>query len=174
MSEPIVVGVGGNVGTTAELIARFRQARIMLAEAVCEPPDLARGRLYRTAPIGPEQPAFLNTALVLRTPAVQPREILSIVHAIERALGRDREREARWGPRTLDLDVLVWGDRVIQLHGPEGRLEVPHPRLTSRAFALAPMVDVVGSAFMIPGAGRAGELLSRVVDQPFEVIAEHW
>ena len=66
--------------------------------------------LYRTAPIGPAQPPFLNTAVRVRWPTRRPAELIATVLEIERMLGRDRRGEARWGPRTIDLDVLVWGD----------------------------------------------------------------
>ena len=84
------------------------------------------------------------------------------IRALERAHGRVRDE--RWGPRTLDLDVLVWGHRVLH-----GELEVPHPRLAQRRFALAPLADLVGEAFEVPGHGRVGDLVRAVADQDVTV-----
>jgi len=164
--EPLVIGLGGNVGDEAAICARFVRAR----EALAELGDVRAAPLYRTAPIGPAQPAYLNTAVRLRIADVQPAELSAIILEIEALLGRDRRGEARWGPRPIDLDVLVWGARVIRT--PE--LEVPHPRLHERRFALAPLVDLLGANFAIPGVGAAGAALARVADQAIELVAERW
>jgi 2-amino-4-hydroxy-6-hydroxymethyldihydropteridine diphosphokinase len=164
--DPVVIGFGGNVGTQDEILERFRRAR----EALAVLGDVASAPLYRSAPIGPAQAAFLNTAVRVRISDIQPDELLSTVLEIERLLGRDRRREARWGPRTIDLDVLVWGARTIRT--PE--LDVPHPRLFERRFALAPVVELLGAGAVIPGRGTAGELLEAVADQVVEQIAERW
>lgn len=126
--------------------------------------------LYRTAPIGPAQPAFLNSAVALAPEDMTPPELIAAVLEIERLCGRDRRGEARWGPRAIDLDVLVWGDRVLR--APE--LEVPHPRLAERRFALAPLAALVGEGFEVPGAGQVAALLARVGAQGVEEIAERW
>jgi 2-amino-4-hydroxy-6-hydroxymethyldihydropteridine diphosphokinase len=152
----IVIGLGGNVGTHEQIVERFRTARDALAQ-------LGRVRsapLYRTAPIGPAQAAFLNTAVALDAPDMQPAELLAILHEIEAQLGRRRAHEARWGPRTLDLDVLEWDGRRIDT--PE--LRVPHPRLHERRFALEPLVALVGGE----------ERLEPVRAQDVELIATTW
>jgi 2-amino-4-hydroxy-6-hydroxymethyldihydropteridine diphosphokinase len=161
----IVVGLGGNVGGEAELIERFAAAR----EAIAALGDVRSARLYRSAPIGPAQAAFLNTAVGL-VADVLPDALIVTLLELERLLGRDRRGEARWGPRRIDLDVLVWDDRTIATPA----LEVPHPRLAERRFALAPLVDLVGEAYAVPGHGAAGALLARVRDQACEAIAERW
>jgi len=127
-------------------------------------------RLYRSAPMGPAQPWFLNTAVRFAAADAQPAELLATLLEIERLLGRRRDAEVRWGPRPLDLDVLVWGARILRT--PE--LEVPHPRLAERKFALLPLVDLAGDDFAIPGLGRAGELLHRVADPRCDVVADTW
>lgn len=162
----IVIGLGGNVGGDAAVRSRFIRAR----EALSLLGSLRSAALYRTAPIGPAQPAFLNSAVSLVVPDLVPDELVAIVLEIERLQGRDRAREERWGPRTLDLDVLVWDARVIR--SPD--LDVPHPRLGERRFALAPLVDVLGEDFEIPGLGRAGAALARVRDQAVEQVSETW
>jgi 2-amino-4-hydroxy-6-hydroxymethyldihydropteridine diphosphokinase len=82
------------------------------------------------------------------------RALLARLHEIERERGRDRAAEGRWGPRTLDLDLLVYGEAVIQEPG----LTVPHPRLHERRFVLEPLA-AVAPEMMVPGRGRVGELL---------------
>lgn len=170
MIEPVLFGVGGNVGTDAELIARFRRARELLAQ-LSEQQGLAGVRsapLYRTAPIGPAQPPFLNTALLVPLD-VGPEELLEHALELERRLGRTRDGE-RFGPRLIDLDILVWSARVVDL--PE--LVVPHPRLAERRFALEPLVALLDEDFEIPGRGPAGALLARVRDQQVELVTSAW
>jgi 2-amino-4-hydroxy-6-hydroxymethyldihydropteridine diphosphokinase len=100
---------------------------------------------------------------------VTPAELIATLLEIERLLGRDRDREARWGPRRIDLDILLWGARVIRT--PE--LEVPHPRLAERRFALAPVADLLPDV-EIPDRGPIGPLLAAVRDQPIEYLASTW
>ena len=162
----MVIGLGGNVGGEAALRARFEQARAALGALGA----LRSAPLYRSAPIGPAQSAFLNTAVVLGYGDGQPAELIATLLEIERTLGRAREREVRWGPRAIDLDVLVWGDRIVAT--PE--LSVPHARLAERKFALAPLVALLGEDFVVPGLGPAGALLRGVADQDCEEIAATW
>ena len=166
MTEPVVIGLGGNVGGDDAIVARFGHARAALGQlgAVRAAP------LYRSEPIGPAQPAFLNTAVRVAPGDARPAELIAILLELERLLGRAREREVRWGPRPIDLDVLVWGARIV--HTPE--LSVPHPRLAERKFALAPLVALLGEDFAVPGLGPAGALLARVADQGCDEIAASW
>ena len=171
----IAIGLGGNVGTHDEIVERFHHAR----EAIAQLGPVRSASLYRTAPIVLDSPAsagslhlrpskdfFLNSAVAVRAPDMRPRELIETLLEIERLLGRDRDREARWGPRTIDLDVLVWDDRVIRT--PE--LEVPHPRLVERRFALAPLAEL-DEDLVIPGHGPIGPLLARVRDQDVEQLS---
>jgi 2-amino-4-hydroxy-6-hydroxymethyldihydropteridine diphosphokinase len=166
MSEPVVIGLGGNVGRDAAIVERFGHVRAALGAlgAVRSAP------LYRSDPIGPAQPAFLNTAVCVAPGDAQPAELIATLLELERMLGRARETEARWGPRPIDLDVLVWGARIVRT--PE--LEVPHPRLAERKFALAPLVALLGDEFAVPGLGPVGALLARVADQRCDEIAASW
>lgn len=163
--ESIVIGVGGNIGTPDEIVDRFRAAR----EALEALGDVTSAPLYRTAPVGPSQASFLNTALCAHLPDVIPRELIATLLEIELLLGRDRTSEERWGPRRIDLDILLWGSRVIREEG----LEVPHPRLHDRRFALAPLADLLPDA-EIPGRGPVAALLERVRDQPIEHLSSTW
>jgi len=165
-AEPIVIGLGGNLGSEAEIRERFDRARAALT--VIGP--LRSARLYRSAPIGPDQPAYLNTAVRLAAADAQPGELIATLLEIERLLGRRRTGEARWCPRMIDLDVLVWGTRVIRTE----QLDVPHPRLAERRFALLPLIDLLGEDFVIVGHGAAGELARRVGDQRCDEIAATW
>ena len=169
MSEPLVIGLGGNVGTAGEIVERFDRARAALA-ALATGGALRSAPLYRSAPLGPTQPEFLNTAVRVALADARPGELIAILQGLERQLGRTRLAEARWGPRRIDLDVLVWGARMIRT--PE--LDVPHPRLAERKFALAPLVALVGDEFAVPGLAAAGALLARVAAQDCEEVAATW
>jgi len=165
--DSVAIGLGGNIGTEAAIRARFVRAR----EAFAQLGDVKSAALYRSAPIGPEQPAFLNTAIRVRWPDLTAPELLQTVRELERLLGRDRRGEAKWGPRTIDLDVLVWGTRVIRT--PE--LEVPHPRLAERRFALAPLIDLVGEETILPGThDTLGTLVQRTSTQDLELLQSSW
>ena len=138
------VGVGANLGD--------REATIR--EALAALPDVvAVSELRETEPVGVvDQPAFLNGAIALETD-LSPRELLDALLEIERGLGR--ERHERWGPRTIDLDLLLYGGELIDEPG----LTVPHPRLHERRFALEPLLDL-DPELSIPGRGRVSELLA--------------
>jgi 2-amino-4-hydroxy-6-hydroxymethyldihydropteridine diphosphokinase len=162
--DSVVVGFGGNIGDDAAIVERFRRAR----EAFAVIGGVRSAPLYRSAPIGPAQPAFLNTAVAWQFDG-GPVELISTVLEIERLLGRDRVGEARWGPRLIDLDVLVWGARVIRT--PD--LDVPHPRLVERRFALLPLIDLVGGDVVVAGQPLAAHA-RRASTQVVEMISETW
>jgi 2-amino-4-hydroxy-6-hydroxymethyldihydropteridine diphosphokinase len=131
-----VLGLGGNIGDTqslmAEAIAHLAAHPSISVEAV--------SALYRTPPWGKlDQPPFLNAALRIET-TLAPETLLAAVLDVERKLGR--ERRERWGPRTIDIDILLYGNSAVDVPG----LSIPHPRLADRAFALAPLVDVMPEA----------------------------
>jgi len=158
----VVIGLGGNVGDVAE---KFRRAR----EALAQLGSVRSAPLYRTAPIGPAQPPYLNSAVRVRWEVVTPGELIATVLEIERMLGRDRRGEPRWGPRTIDLDVLLWGERSVRT--PE--LEVPHPRLHERRFALRPVIELLGEDFVLRGEPLAAHE-ARVIDQELEELSASW
>lgn len=165
--DTVVVGLGGNVGGEPAIVQRFVRAR----EALAELGEVRSARLYRTAAIGPVQAPFLNTAVRVRWRDAIASEVISTVLEIERLLGRDRRDTPRWGPRVIDLDVLVWSTRVIRT--PE--LEIPHPRLAERRFALMPVVDLFGEDVVLPGSNATlGALLRRVSTQAVEELQSVW
>jgi 2-amino-4-hydroxy-6-hydroxymethyldihydropteridine diphosphokinase len=127
---PLILGLGANLGDTLGTLRRA--ARRLISEL--GPGWHGVSGLYVSAPIGPEQPDFLNSAL-LTHPTLGPLEVLQLVQAIEREFGRVREE--RWGPRTLDVDILWAGWRSDT---PE--LTVPHPELPKRAFAFSPFMEL--------------------------------
>lgn len=106
--------------------------------------------VYETAPVGPVvQRAFLNAAVALGT-ELSPPALLAALLLIEREAGRNREASPRWGPRTLDLDLLLYGDVIVQREG----LTIPHPRLHERAFVLVPLAEIAGD-MIVPGVARS-------------------
>jgi 2-amino-4-hydroxy-6-hydroxymethyldihydropteridine diphosphokinase len=112
--------------------------------------------LRETDPVGiVDQPRFLNGAVAVDT-TLEPRRLLDVLLRIERELGRVRDG-SRWGPRTVDLDLLLYGDEVVDEPG----LRVPHPRLHERGFALEPLAEL-DPELEIPGRGRVSELLARL------------
>ena len=125
-----VIGLGANLG---EPLLTLRAATGRIA-ALPKVKVLGRSRVYRSAPMGPPQPDFLNAAIKLEIPSA-PMELLERLHQIEADFGRVREE--RWGPRTLDLDLL-WSS--IPINVPE--LTIPHPALHQRWWALRPLLDV--------------------------------
>jgi 2-amino-4-hydroxy-6-hydroxymethyldihydropteridine diphosphokinase len=162
--DAVLIGLGGNVGDVA---ASFRRAR----EALVQLGDVKSAPLYRTAPVGPKQAMYLNSVVRVRWPAATATELIATVLEIERLLGRDRRGEERWGPRTIDLDVLVWGDRVVKT--PE--LEVPHPRLHERRFVLRPLIELLGGDFVLPGTTETLDVLEqRVLAQEIEELSASW
>jgi 2-amino-4-hydroxy-6-hydroxymethyldihydropteridine diphosphokinase len=166
-ADTLAIGLGGNVGDEAAITSRFRKAR----DAFAQLGDVRSARLYRTQPLGPAQPPFLNTAVRIVWPGAIASEVVATLAELEHLLGRDRRRETRWGPRTIDLDVLVWGSRVIET--PE--LEVPHPRLFERRFALRPLVDLFGEDLVLPTTSDSlGVLERRVATQGLDEIAASW
>jgi 2-amino-4-hydroxy-6-hydroxymethyldihydropteridine diphosphokinase len=165
--DSIAIGFGGNVGGDAAIVERFVRAR----EALAQIGDTKSASLYRTAPIGPAQDPFLNTAVRVRWRDATPDEVIATVLEIEAMLGRDRRGQARWGPRLIDLDVLVWGTRIVRTPA----LEVPHPRLAERRFALRPLVDLFGEDALLPGTqDTLGALEQRVAAQQVELVQSVW
>jgi len=127
---------------------------------------LARSSLWQTAPVGfADQPAFVNACALVET-ALAPRELLEELLAIERVHGR--VRGVPNGPRTLDLDIVLYGDTA---HHEEG-LTLPHPRAHERAFVLAPLLEVWPDA-IIPGLGAASQYRERVAGQAIERLPDN-
>lgn len=145
------IGLGSNI---ADPLEQVRQALKEL-ESIPGTRVTAHSSLYRTSPVGfLEQPEFINAAASVQT-TLEPRALLAALLAIENRHGR--KRAVRNAPRTLDLDLLLYGEQVLDQDG----LTVPHPRLHERAFVLAPLAEIAPEA-MVPGRGKVRELLARV------------
>jgi len=143
------IGLGSNLGDRE---AALRGALELLGDDV-----VAVSSFRETDPIGYlDQPRFLNAAAAVET-ALEPRAVLDRLLEVERELGRTRDG-ARFGPRTIDLDLLLYGDRVIDEPG----LVVPHPRLAERRFVLEPLAEL-DPDLVVPGLGRVSDLLARLL-----------
>ena len=153
------IGLGGNVGDS---VATLRAALLELDVLPCTR-RVRASRLYRTPAWGVlEQADFVNAAALLDT-TLAARDLLDALLGIERAFGR--ERGDRWGPRVLDLDLLLYGDAIID----EAGLRVPHPHLHERAFALLPLLEVDPEA-IIPGRGRARDALAVLAYEGIQAV----
>ena len=163
MIDPVIafVGLGANLGDSPATVREAMRALDVLPQTRL----LRASRLYRSRAWGVEtQPDFINAVAMLesRLPA---RTLLDELLAIERAHGRERAAEVRWGPRTLDLDLLLHGDSIIDEPG----LRVPHPHLHERAFALLPLVEVAPDA-VIPGHGLARDIAAVMAGEGIQAL----
>ena len=143
------VGAGSNLGDRWGHLA-------LAARELRASPDarlVRASRVYETAPMGPPQPRYLNAALEVET-ALPPQALLGLLQAVERTARR--RRAGRWGPRTLDLDLLLYGDAVVRTPS----LTLPHPGLISRRFVLAPLSELCPDA-IVPGTGATVAALLR-------------
>jgi 2-amino-4-hydroxy-6-hydroxymethyldihydropteridine diphosphokinase len=140
------VGLGSNLGDREALVRRA--AELVGARRLSS--------LHETEPWGDlDQPRFVNAVAELET-GLRPRQLLDHLLDVERRLGRERPGR-RWGPRTIDLDLLLYGEEVIDEPG----LQVPHPRLLEREFALAPLAELIPTR-KIPGNGTVSEALAGI------------
>lgn len=160
MAIEAALGLGGNLG---DPVAAFAAA----LKALAAHPRIRLGKVssvYRTPPWGRlDQPEFLNMAALIET-SLSATELLALVLDIEKRQGR--ERLERWGPRTLDIDILSYGDDEIDQPG----LQVPHPRLAERAFALAPLAEV--APMLAIGGQTATQLRDKLADPTVRRDAE--
>ena len=130
----VLIALGGNVG---DVRTTFRKAIANIC-GMTQAALLARSSDYSTPPWGEENQApFINACIEIET-SLDPMALLFTLHRIEKKFGRDRANEKRWGPRTLDLDILAYDNGKI--HTPE--LTLPHPRLFERAFVLVPLAEI--------------------------------
>ena len=152
MPTRVAIGLGSNLGDRADHLNGAASDLAGLGEIV------ATSSIYETAPVGgPAQDTYLNAVVVVDTD-LPPRSVLDRLLGIEHAHGR--QRRERWGPRTLDLDLLLYGDQTIDSPG----LTVPHPRLTERRFVLEPLNEAWPDA-SLPDGTRVSDLLAAVADQ---------
>ena len=146
------IALGANLGDTVQTL---NSAIAVLAE---QPTIalIARSSWYQTAAVGPPQPDYINGCVVIET-SLEPQELLTLLLTTENQFGR--ERRERWGARTLDLDLLLYGDRTLSTP----QLELPHPRMSIRAFVLVPLAEIAPT-WIDPISGRSIEQLVQMVD----------
>jgi 2-amino-4-hydroxy-6-hydroxymethyldihydropteridine diphosphokinase len=157
VTQPAVLSLGSNLGDRR---AHLRAALDLIGASV---PVRAVSPLYETAPVGvADQPAFLNCIALVDVASAD--DALALAHRAEAARGRSRS--LRWGPRSLDVDVVA----VDALVSADPRLTLPHPRAHERAFVLRPWVDVAPDA-EIPGRGPVWRLLRDLPDQSVTAVA---
>jgi 2-amino-4-hydroxy-6-hydroxymethyldihydropteridine diphosphokinase len=150
--RPAYVGIGSNLDKPASQVRTAFAALLSLPDsgfARCSP-------LYRSAPMGPsDQPDFMNAVAVILT-RLEPRDLMRRLQDIENAQGRRRDTP-RWGPRVLDLDLLVLGSLVVD----EPDLHIPHPGIAERNFVLFPLADLAPHMH-VPGRGSVQKLLAEI------------
>jgi len=146
MSVSAYLALGSNLGDRLETLQRA----VELLDARPRIDVVRSSRVYETEPVGPPQPAYLNAVVEVRTD-LEPHELLKETQAVEDELGRVRAE--RWGPRTIDVDVLTFDERVID----EPELVVPHPRMHERGFVLIPLGELDPDP-MLPGERKLSTL----------------
>jgi 2-amino-4-hydroxy-6-hydroxymethyldihydropteridine diphosphokinase len=157
--RPAYVGIGSNLNDPR---ARVQEAFGHL-EALSATGCMLRSRLYRTRPMGPQdQPEYVNAAAGLLT-QLTARELLAALLGFEKSMGRNRQE--RWGPRVIDLDLIWMPGEIIDEPG----LTVPHPGVSTRNFVLYPLADIAPS-IAIPGHGKVSELLRSAGDDGISVL----
>ncbi|HEV7325385.1 MAG TPA: 2-amino-4-hydroxy-6-hydroxymethyldihydropteridine diphosphokinase [Bosea sp. (in: a-proteobacteria)] len=160
MSIAATLGLGGNLGDpVAAFAAALTRLRAHAAVAL-----KATSSVWRTAPWGKlDQPEFRNMAVLIET-TLSAEDLLALCLDIERQSGR--ERRERWGPRTLDIDILTYGDETIDRPG----LQIPHPRIAERAFVLAPLAEIASEIKV--GSRDVGTLFAAIASDDVSRDAE--
>ncbi|MGA1285807.1 MAG: 2-amino-4-hydroxy-6-hydroxymethyldihydropteridine diphosphokinase [Prochlorothrix sp.] len=146
------IALGSNLGHSAQILLQA----LAVLDAEPDLQVLARSSLYQTRPVGPPQPDYLNACAVLETNQ-GPLDLLQTLLRVEQQFGRVRRE--RWGPRLLDLDLLLYGDRILSLP----QLEIPHPRMVDRAFVLVPLAEIAPH-WREPRSGRTIADLTQQLD----------
>jgi 2-amino-4-hydroxy-6-hydroxymethyldihydropteridine diphosphokinase len=156
------IALGANLGNPVATVT----AAIVALRGLPQTEFVAASSLYRTAPVGlKHQPDFINAVVELIAVPPAPT-LLQTLFEIEGRFGR--QRSVRNAPRTLDLDLLLYGNQTSD----DPELTLPHPRLHERAFVLAPLAEIAPQLF-VQGRGRVEELLQRCADQKIEKLAAH-
>ncbi len=160
------LSLGSNLGDSRAWLSRAAQ-ELAAAPGIC---GLIRSPLYQSEPWGyPDQPWFHNGAVAVTTTCA-PRELLALCQSIEAAAGR--ERKIRWGPRTLDIDIISMDNIILNTR----ELMLPHPRYKERRFVLQPLADLLGNSTP-PPLENIGELLARCPERPLVkrvCLADDW
>lgn len=162
MTALCYIALGSNLDNPQQQIERA----VAAIEALAHCHISAQSPRYQTAPIGPgNQPDYINAVIALET-GLQPTELLDALQAIENAQGRVRQQ--RWGARTLDLDILLYDQQVINTD----RLTVPHPELGKRSFVLYPLADICPE-LVLPNGNPLKQLLENCPPDGMVQLSEH-
>lgn len=157
----VYIGLGSNLDSPETQLRHALRKLASLPDSQLK----SLSRIYRSAPVGPEgQPDYLNAVALLHT-GLQPEELLDHLQEIERQ--QQRVRNVHWGPRTIDLDILLFGEQQIS----SDRLTVPHPFMHQRNFVLIPMLDINPKLIFADGISLAN-LATQVGEQGIDVVAE--
>ncbi len=144
----VYIGLGSNLENPLQQI----KTAINDLQAIAEITIVSVSSLYQSPPMGPaDQPDYINAVLALKT-ILNPHQLLDVLQSVEQLHGRERKRH--WGERTLDLDILLYGDQILD----DERLKIPHPGMHERAFVLYPLAELAPDV-EIPGIGNLQEIL---------------
>ncbi|MCU7873608.1 MAG: 2-amino-4-hydroxy-6-hydroxymethyldihydropteridine diphosphokinase [Candidatus Thiodiazotropha sp. (ex Lucinoma borealis)] len=153
------IGLGSNLEDPRQQVQTALQELLVLSSSYL----LNRSSLYKSRPVGPQyQPDYINAVATILT-TLDPYQLLDHLQALEQVHGRVRDGE-RWGPRTLDLDLLLYGDSMINTP----RLQIPHPEMANRAFVLLPLSEIAPMEMEIPGKGVLKSLLEDLAEGGIE------
>ncbi len=159
--EEVYIGIGGNIGDSLNIVRQAIECMGRLPETRLT----AQSSLYRSeAGSGIPQDAYVNAVVKLET-RLSPMDLLLELQAIEQAFYRQRDPELKWVPRTLDLDIILFGARCID----DSHLRVPHPEMHKRLFVLRPLHEICGDLY-IPGLGSLQYLINNAPDSEVTVI----
>jgi 2-amino-4-hydroxy-6-hydroxymethyldihydropteridine diphosphokinase len=150
--EQVYIGIGSNLGDPASNV----QGAVELLAKISNSELIEYSSLYQSEPLGDiAQDDYVNAVAALKT-SLQPAVLLIELQAIEKAYHRQRDPALRWGPRTLDLDIILYGNHLID----ESGLTIPHPEMHNRLFVLKPLFEISGE-ITIPGLGSLREIIDR-------------
>ena len=154
----VYIGIGANLGNPTEHVRLAINQLMQLSEITF----VLQSSLYQTAPVDADGDDYVNAVVCLQT-TLSPEKLMDKLQELENSAGR--KRIYRNAPRTLDLDMLLYDDKEIQISG----LTLPHPRMTERAFVLVPLLEIAPT-IIIPGKGAARLYLEQVRDQPITLL----
>ena len=157
----VFIGLGSNLDDPEAQLLKAIKSLYQLQDSVF----LCQSSFYRSKPVGPrDQPQFINAVVKLDT-NLTALKLLESLQSIEKKQGRKRKGVQRWGPRTLDLDILLYGNEQIDLE----QLTVPHPELNKRSFVLVPLNEIEPD-IVIPGTGPVSQLLDNIDTNDIEML----